>query len=386
MKKLICAVLAVLTVLGAGASAAERVMLPGDKNIEIAAVQSVLKSRGLYSGECSGIYDRETRAAIAAFDPENEDGAITLDTLAALGLYSGKTASKSGIIKKDTPMRLKAYSRGTVLAELAAGTEVAVISSKSGWSLVRLTLLGAEGYVKSSCITTLSADYSTDMTAPGRSLARGEESSDVAALQKRLAQLGYYECAPSGSYGSVTYMAVRAFQINNSIECTGVACIDTLEALFGDSAVPAAYSSADRSEGPSLYTEGEPLQQQLAVYSQLFLGKPYVLGAVGPKAYDCSGFTRAVFAHFGFTLPRTAYYQGYSNTGEKIKKIAQLECGDLVFFNTNPNDSDRCDHAGIYIGEGMFIHASTMEGKIIVSDINKYYWRDIFSWGRRVID
>ena len=85
MKKLICAVLAVLTVLGAGASAAERVMLPGDKNIEIAAVQSVLKSRGLYSGECSGIYDRETRAAIAAFDPENEDGAISMDTLAALG-------------------------------------------------------------------------------------------------------------------------------------------------------------------------------------------------------------------------------------------------------------------------------------------------------------
>ena len=66
--------------------------------------------------------------------------------------------------------------------------------------------------------------------------------------------------------------------------------------------------------------------------------------------------------------------------------MSELKRGDLVFFNTNKNDSDRCDHVGIYMGKNQFIHASSTEGKIVISDISKRWWAEIFSWGKRVIE
>ncbi|UKI18845.1 MAG: NlpC/P60 family protein [Oscillospiraceae bacterium] len=89
---------------------------------------------------------------------------------------------------------------------------------------------------------------------------------------------------------------------------------------------------------------------------------------------------------YSYTMPRTAYTQGYNNFGRKINSMSELKRGDLVFFNTNKNDSDRCDHVGIYMGKNQFIHASSTEGKIVISDISKRWWAEIFSWGKRVIE
>lgn len=427
IKTTVCVITAVLTLALALPAHAEG-FRQGDKSDEIAAVQSVLKSKKLYSGEVNGLFDRLTASAVekmqqtAEYSLKNnsdffngmlfgsingqnsiaaanrtdslagtdtDDGAgspneITLDTLKNLGLYSGKELTGEATLKTEAWLYLAPSTRALKLVQLASGTHLEIIKNSGSWTLVRLTALGAEGYVKKSSLNTIkgnisgAADY-----IPSRSIARTQQGSDVLALQQRLCELGYYKGTPGGSFGSLTYMAVRQFQSANSIECTGVAGIETLAVLFGDDAVPCpeAYDVQITAAAPDSSNTAE----QLAHYSQSYLGIKYVLGATGPKAYDCSGFARAVYAHFGYQLPRTAYYQGYGNIGEKIKKINQLECGDLVFFNTNPNDSDKCDHVGIYLGEGSFIHASTSEGKVVISDINKRCWSSIFSWGRRVI-
>ena len=115
-------------------------------------------------------------------------------------------------------------------------------------------------------------------------------------------------------------------------------------------------------------------------------GKPYVYGTTGPNSFDCSGFTYYVFKNAaGITLKRTSESQGYDSSYTKISAISNLKVGDLVFFNTNSDDADLCDHVGIYLGSGSFIHASSAGGKVITSSLNSGYYNRTYSWGRRVL-
>ena len=96
-----------------------------------------------------------------------------------------------------------------------------------------------------------------------------------------------------------------------------------------------------------------------------------------------------MYKHFGISLPRSAYDQGYKNYGIKIDSIKDLQPGDLVFFDT-VTDSDLSDHAGIYIGDGLFIHCGSGTsgnngpGVKIVTLTSGYYLKH-FSWARRVL-
>ncbi|GAA1423904.1 C40 family peptidase [Streptomyces thermospinosisporus] len=83
-------------------------------------------------------------------------------------------------------------------------------------------------------------------------------------------------------------------------------------------------------------------------FARAQIGKPYVWGATGPGSYDCSGLTQAAWKAAGVTLPRTTYDQ--VNAGTTVP-VSQAQPGDLVFFY------DDVTHVGIYIGNGMMIHA-----------------------------
>ncbi|HET6878414.1 MAG TPA: C40 family peptidase [Jatrophihabitans sp.] len=80
------------------------------------------------------------------------------------------------------------------------------------------------------------------------------------------------------------------------------------------------------------------------------VGKPYVFGAAGPDAYDCSGLTMAAWAAAGVNLPHSAADQ--YNYGTHVSE-AQLQPGDLVFFY------QPIEHVTIYIGDGMMVSAPT---------------------------
>ncbi|WP_372349656.1 NlpC/P60 family protein [Streptomyces sp. KL116D] len=77
-------------------------------------------------------------------------------------------------------------------------------------------------------------------------------------------------------------------------------------------------------------------------------GKPYVWGATGPDSYDCSGLTQAAWKAAGITLPRTTWDQVEVGT---TVPLSDIQPGDLVFFY------DDISHVGLYLGDGMMIHA-----------------------------
>lgn len=88
---------------------------------------------------------------------------------------------------------------------------------------------------------------------------------------------------------------------------------------------------------------------EIAAYAQNFIGNPYVPGGTSlTEGCDCSGFTQAVYAHFGYSLPRRSDEQG--QYGSAVSGMENAQPGDIFYY---------VGHVGIYIGNGYIVHAST---------------------------
>ena len=117
-----------------------------------------------------------------------------------------------------------------------------------------------------------------------------------------------------------------------------------------------------------------------------YLGVNYVYGGASPSGFDCSGFTMYVYQQFGYSLPHTATGQWQSGLGTRVWSIGALQPGDLVFFNDpSRNAGKACSHAGIYIGNGQFVHSSSSRSQgVIISDLTSGYYYNYFEGGIHV--
>ena len=112
-----------------------------------------------------------------------------------------------------------------------------------------------------------------------------------------------------------------------------------------------AAHSGNSVAGPVQSVVADSAAAQAAVNTALAqVGDPYVWGAGGPNAFDCSGLTQYAFAAAGKTLPHSSSLQ--SRMGVPVDRSA-LQPGDLVFFYSPVS------HVGMYIGNGQMVHAST---------------------------
>jgi cell wall-associated NlpC family hydrolase len=84
------------------------------------------------------------------------------------------------------------------------------------------------------------------------------------------------------------------------------------------------------------------------------VGKPYRWGATGPATFDCSGLTRFAYTAAGLTLPRTSRQQW--SAGHHLE-VAELRPGDLVFWAHDPANPSTIHHVGMYVGQGLMVHA-----------------------------
>ena len=112
---------------------------------------------------------------------------------------------------------------------------------------------------------------------------------------------------------------------------------------------------------------------RVVAIARAHLGAPYAWGGSSPDGFDCSGFVLYVYSHVGVALPHNAAKQflyGAPITRER------LQPGDVVFF-------DGLHHAGIYVGDGRFIHARRSGHGVIVSGLDESWYRTRWVGGRR---
>ena len=108
-------------------------------------------------------------------------------------------------------------------------------------------------------------------------------------------------------------------------------------------------------------------------YAKQFLGCNYVYGGTSPSGFDCSGFTQYVYRNFGVDLNRTAEAQ--ASNGTYVPK-SELQAGDLLIFT---------HHAGIYLGDGTFIHAANSGTGVVITDLDESYYVRNYITARRVL-
>ncbi|MEV5998366.1 NlpC/P60 family protein [Streptomyces griseomycini] len=105
-----------------------------------------------------------------------------------------------------------------------------------------------------------------------------------------------------------------------------------------------------------------PRAAEAVSYAYRKIGSPYVWGATGPDAFDCSGLVQAAYRSAGVSLPRTTYAQ--ITTGRRVSR-SELRPGDLVFFYSG------ISHVGIYVGDGRMIHAPNPSAPVRLDPVDR---------------
>ena len=140
---------------------------------------------------------------------------------------------------------------------------------------------------------------------------------------------------------------------------------------------------ANEGGGQDYTIPGEALTDEtfrrLITEAEKYLGFPYVWGGSTPAtSFDCSGFVCWVFSNSGvYPLSRTTA-QGIYNQCARVSP-QEAKPGDLIFFKGTYATSE-ISHIGIYVGDGMMIHAGN---PIQYTSVNTNYWQSHFyAYGR----
>lgn len=158
----------------------------------------------------------------------------------------------------------------------------------------------------------------------------------------------------------------------------------TIGAVLGDGSevysLPVDFTYKSKAPIPdSQYLAENPIAQDMLDEAANYLGVPYLWGGTTPSGFDCSGFVQYVCRVNGITIPRVADDQLHG-PGTYVSRN-QLEPGDLVFFGSG----NYASHVGMYVGEGMMIHAPSTGKVIQYTSIDSSYYTSRFIGGKRVI-
>ena len=263
------------------------------------------------------------------------------------------TVTADALRLRDTPA-----AEGEILATASGGTSVVGLEDTgNGWYKVNFNTV--EGY--------MSSEYLTVSTTADAALGYGLVDTDGSSLNMRAAAGTSYDTVASIPGGTV-------------LELEGVDNGWYKVTYSGKTGYVSSDYITITTEPDATETASSDLGAQIVAYAEEYLGTPYVLGGNGPNQFDCSGFTKYVYSHFGYTLNRTATDQ--LQNGVSVSKD-ELQPGDLVFFKYRT--SKPVSHVGIYIGNGEFIHASTNRYVVQIDQMESGHYANVYVYARRII-
>ena len=240
-------------------------------------------------------------------------------------------------------------------------------------------------------------------------LRLGDESDMVKKVQTLLSKYGYLNAGnATGYYGEITEKAVKSFQERNNLSPDGTVGAQTLAKLTGDNVKKAPANSSSSSSGSSSSgssssgnkkpsssgssgsgSSGKPSGgssgggtihnsggvSSLIAVAQSKVGCPYVWGAKGPNAFDCSGFVYWCLNQVGV---KQSYLtsSGWRNVGRytRINNFSDIQAGDIVVVN---------GHVGIAAGGGTVIDASSSNGRVVHRSLSSW-WANNFICAWRI--
>ncbi|KRE39194.1 hypothetical protein ASG73_02295 [Janibacter sp. Soil728] len=319
------------------------------------------------SGNTSQVSKRAgaTMVAVAAVSL----GTATIGAQSASAVTSAQatnaTATFSGLVKQG--------SRGSVVKQVqrkvgvsadgifGPATRNAVKRWQQRHGLVADGIVGSRTGTKmrltSGSTTTRSAKTASSAAKSNFTglVRQGSRGSVVKQVQRVVG------ASADGIFGSGTASAVKRWQRSHGLTADGVVGPRTGSAM-GITGSTRSTSTASRSTTRTAVSGSGVLNTAASL-----VGTRYVMGGTTTSGFDCSGFTKYVFARNGKTLPRTAEQQRQSTT-----RVSSPRAGDLVFFGAP------AWHVGIYAGNGQMYDA----GNSRVDTSKRAIWTSAVTYGR----
>ena len=295
--------------------------------------------------------------------------AASLTALMAVSAYAYDVQGGTVTTSSAVNFRTEATTSSESMGKLNDGTRVAILDEIDGWYKVAYD--GKTGYMSSDYVVSqpimnieCGGAKVTTSVLNVRS-GPGTENSIVTKLYEgNVAKIiginnAWFKVQYGGQTGYISPDYVEIVKYSGSTGSSGTAAVSAV-----------SHASTSSASGT---------RQQIVDYAATLLGCKYVYGGNSPSGFDCSGYVKYVFAHFGVNLSRTSASQ-YSNS-VRISK-SDLNVGDLVFFSQT-RGSSKVGHVGIYVGGGQFIHAASPgKGVRYDSHSDSYYSSHYIGSGR----
>lgn len=285
----------------------------------------------------------------------------------------GDSVLKSGARNADVQVlqeRLKELNFLTINKTTTYFGSMTVKAVKDFQRSKGLSVDGSFGPATFKAIQNSSQSSTSTPVKSGRALKINMSGADVKALQGQLSKLGYLKGNIDSKFGPQTRSSVIGFQKAYGLSTDGVAGPKTTSTI--NKALNGTKKPVSRGESTSSNNSG------IIGTAKKYIGTPYVFGGTSTSGIDCSGFTQLVYRTHGVSIPRTT--TGQAKAGSHLNRN-QLRTGDLIIFSGTYKSGP--SHAGIYISNGNFIHASSSRG-VTIDSLNSNYYSKHFSYGRRV--
>ena len=248
----------------------------------------------------------------------------------------------------------------SVIGSLSKGKAASVVGTSGNWYKIKYG--SGYGHISASYTSAKAPSSSTSNTPPTTSTSSGKTYySTTAGLNVRSGPGTSYASKGTLSYGQAVSVVDSSSYWYKIKFGSGYGYVGSK--YLSTSKPSSTTSTPSTPDTPSS-------SSSIVSYAKSFLGCSYVYGAAGPNSFDCSGFTKYVYAHFGKSIPRSSASQYDSCT--KISK-SSLRAGDLVFFS-NSSSGGSVGHVAIYMGNGQIIHAANSSRGVCTDSLNSSYY------------
>ena len=297
--------------------------------------------------------------------------------------------SVDAVLKGDNVnVRSKPTTTANVKSKLS-GVSVKIIGTSGEW--FKISYNGSEGWVKddfvvipknsASALRKVSPTASRgQITSTSQSIKNGTITGENVNLRAKPTKTADVVAKFSNKKVNILSQSGDWYKVSSG-ETTGWILKDFVSTSSTSSS---SSSKTPVSKTPVTSSRTESLRKNMVLYSRGFLGVQYRYGGESPRGFDCSGFTNYVYKKYGIDINRTAADQ--AKQGTYVPKT-KLKPGDLVFFDTNGGKNKQINHAGMYIGNGKFIHASSSRtgAQVRISSLNESFYAKAYVTGKSFV-
>ena len=301
-------------------------------------------------------------------------------------------------------VRKTASTSAPVVLTLSKNTQLTVLSPETteadGHQWLKVNYNGQEGYLSAEYVTLSdSASFSAGTGKITGSVVnlRAEPGTDSAVVRKLAEgndvkvtgiESGWYKVTHSNKTGYIhpDYMKIVPPPAPRAASSSSGSSGSGSNSLSGSSYTSAS-AKQDVAAGNAALNKANPSATERKIVETAFkyMGARYAYGSSNGKTFDCSGYTTWVMKELGYSVNRSASDQ-YTRNGKSVNK-SDLRPGDLVFFSDKRVSRKIVSHVGIYIGDGLFVHAgsSKPDNRVKVDSLVSGHYGQIYKGAKRII-